>query len=50
MRRLFRITSILAVLAFLASMILAWLAAPGPMALVTASAMIIYLLSEIRKG
>ena len=49
MRRIFRIVSVLAVLAFIAAMVNAWLAAPGQMALVTASAILIYWLNETRK-
>lgn len=49
-RPAFRIALTLAVVAFIAAMILAWMEAPGPMALVTATMLINYWLSEIRKG
>ena len=49
-RKIFRVASVLTVLAFIAAMANAWLAAPGQMALVTASATLVYWLNESRKG
>ena len=49
MRRAYRIAMVIAVLAFLAANIFAWLKAPSQMAMVTLSALIVYWLNQARE-
>lgn len=48
-QRLYALACTIAVLAFIAANVCAWLAAPGQMALVTASAILVHLLSKAKE-
>ena len=48
-KRLYALACTIAVLAFIAANVCAWLAAPGQMALVTASALLVHWLSKAKE-